>query len=218
MHLLTVGDSFTYGQELADLTSAWPNLLTNKLGYKLTNLARPGSGNTRMIRNCVEQVDNYDMVIIAWSHFARIEMADEQSYYDLWPGCDVNLHRHNAPWRAEVIDYNTRHHNDYYLYKQYLTNILLLQGFLTARKKRYIMMNAFGNNYDPKLTIPMLREENLDLMNIIDKRYFIGWPTETMMEWTYGCQQGSKGHFLEDGHAVVAEKVAKFMEQVTWEY
>lgn len=218
MKLLTVGDSFTYGEELADITSAWPSLLASRLGCELTNLARPGSGNTRMLRNCVEQVNNYDMVIVAWSHFARIEMADEQSYYDLWPGCDGNLHRHNAPWRAEVIDYITRHHNDYYLYKQYLSNILLLQGFLTAHKKRYIMINSFGNNYDPNLPVSLLQKNNLDLMNQIDCRYFLGWPKETMMEWTYGCPQGPRGHFLEDGHLVVAEKIAKFIEETQWEY
>jgi hypothetical protein len=92
----------------------------------------------------------------------------------------------------------------------------LLQGFLTAHKKRYIMMDTFGNNYDPTLTIPMLREKNIDLMNKVDGRHYIGWPTETMMEWTYGCQQGDKGHFLEEGHVKVAEKIYSHMEQLSW--
>jgi len=219
MRLLTVGDSFTYGEELADLTSAWPVLLGNKLGYEVTNLAKPGSGNTRMVRHVVEQVDNYDMVIIAWSHFGRFEMADEAGCYDIWPGCNNKAqYKLNSSWRWDQIDYFSRHHDDYYLYRQYLTNILLLQGFLTAHKKRYVMMDTFGNNYDPNLTISMLREKNLDLMNKVHRRYFIGWPEETMMEWTYGCQQGEKGHFLEDGHTVIAEKIVKFMEQATWDY
>jgi len=216
MRLLTVGDSFTYGQELVDpQISAWPFLLGNKLSYEVTNLAKPGSGNTRMVRHCVEQLDNYDIAIIAWSHFARIEMADEAGCYDIWPGCKPDL-RHNAPWREDLINYNNRHHDDYYLYRQYLTNILLLQGFLTAHKKRYIMMDTFGNNYDPTLTIPMLREKNIDLMNKVDGRHYIGWPTETMMEWTYGCQRGDKGHFLEEGHVKVAEKIYQHIEQLSW--
>ena len=85
MKLLTVGDSFTYGEELADINSAWPFLLGAKLGYEVINLAKPGSGNTRMIRHCIEQVNDYDAVIIAWSHFARMEFADDLGPYDIWP-------------------------------------------------------------------------------------------------------------------------------------
>ena len=96
MRLLTVGDSFTYGAELSGPlagpiephVNAWPNLLAQKLGYKLTNLARPGSGNARMVRHAVAESDNYDIIVIGWSHFARIEMADEHGFYDIWPGCD----------------------------------------------------------------------------------------------------------------------------------
>ena len=101
MQLLTVGDSFTYGAELADpQTSAWPSLLANKTGYKLTNLAKPGSGNTRMIRQCIEQVDSYDMVVIAWSHFARIEMADEGGFFDIWPGISTVFFKDNLPYTS----------------------------------------------------------------------------------------------------------------------
>ena len=105
MRLLTVGDSFTYGEELAELTSAWPFLLGDKLGYEITNLAKPGSGNTRMVRHCVEQSDNYDIAIIAWSHFARFEMADENGFYDLWPGGGTLPHKQYSPWRWEIIDW-----------------------------------------------------------------------------------------------------------------
>ena len=96
MKLLTVGDSFTFGEELPDVTDnvtpskfAWPELLANQLGWEVTNLAKPASGNTSMIRHCVEQVSNYDIAIIAWSHFARTELADENGFYDIWPGCST---------------------------------------------------------------------------------------------------------------------------------
>ena len=126
MRLLTVGDSFTYGEELSDVNNAWPFLLGKKLGYEITNLAKPGSGNTRMVRHAVEQIDNYDIIIIAWSHFARTELADESGFYDLWPGCSSLPHKKFSPWRSEIIEYYSRHHNDQYLYNQYLINIVLL--------------------------------------------------------------------------------------------
>lgn len=212
MRLLTVGDSFTYGEEVNDKNLIWPQLVADNINYELTNLAKPGSGNTRMIRHCIEQVNNYDMVIIGWSHFARIELADEQSYYDCWPGCDGRLHDHYAPWRKEVINYITRHHNDDYLYKQYLLNIILLQNFFKANNKRYLMLDSFGNHQANQRTI----ESNQDLLNQIDSTYYIGWPKESMMEWTYGCPQGPWNHFLEQGHSSVADKICEHIKVLGW--
>lgn len=212
MKLLTVGDSFTYGEELADLTSAWPNLLANKIGYELINLARPGGGNTRMVRNCIEQVNNYDMVVIAWSHFARFEMADENGFYDLWPGSSPLPHKQYSPWRQEIINYFDRHHNDDYLYRQYLLNIILLQDYLTAKGKKYLMLDSFGNHQTRERT----KVNNQSLINQIDARYYVGWPSDSMMEWTYGVKNGPHGHFLEEGHIRVAEKIYTFMENLPW--
>ena len=43
--LYTVGDSFTYGQELPNPEQqAWPALLADRLGYRLINDGRPGVG------------------------------------------------------------------------------------------------------------------------------------------------------------------------------
>jgi len=213
MRLLTVGDSFTYGEELVDpLISACPFLIGNKLGYEVTNLGRPGSGNTRMVRHCVEQVDNYDMAIIAWSHFARIEMADEGGFYDLWPGGGHLPDRGWAEWRWEIINYFTKHHNDDYLYRQYLLNIILLQNFFKANNKRYLMLDSFGNHQTNARTADI----NRDLLDQIDGAYYVGWPDTTMMEWAYQCPVGPRKHFLEEGHIRVAEKIYSHMEQLSW--
>ena len=212
MRLLTVGDSFTYGEELAELTSAWPFLLGDKLEYEVTNLAKPGSGNTRMVRHCVEQSGNYDIAIIAWSHFARIEIADENGFYDLWPGGGPLPHKQYSPWRWEIIDYFSRHHNDDYLYRQYLLNIILIQNFFKANNKRYLMLDSFGNHQANQRTT----EQNKDLIDQIDATYYVGWPDSTMMEWTYQCPVGDREHFLEEGHIKVAEKIYSHMEQLSW--
>ena len=212
MKLLTVGDSFTYGEELADLTSAWPFLLANKLGYEVTNLAKPGSGNTRMVRHCVEQVDNYDIAIIAWSHFARIEMADENGFYDLWPGGGTLPHKQYSPWRWEIIDYFSRHHNDDYLYRQYLLNIVLVQSYLKLNNKPYLMFDVFGNHQDLRRT----DERNNDLIKQIDTQYFIGWPDEAMVDWMGDCLKGPRGHPLELGHQQTAEHINEYIRNISW--
>jgi len=207
MRLLTVGDSFTYGEELSDVNNAWPFLLGKKLEYELTNLARPGSGNTRMVRHCIEQVNNYDLVIIAWSHFARTELADENGFYDLWPGGSSLPHKKFSPWRSEVIEYYSRHYNDQYLYNQYLINIVLLQNYLKILNKKYLMLDTFNNN--------SYRKDN-EVSNQIDQTYYIGWPDHTMMEWTYNTPQGPGGHFLEQGHEQVADKIYEHIRHLGW--
>lgn len=208
MQLLTVGDSFTYGDELADLKSAWPNLLANKLGYTLNNQAKPACGNSRMVRLAVENVDNYDILIVAWTHWARTEIADESGYYDIWPGCSPRAHIDHNPWRSDLIEYYNKHHSDEYLYRQYLLNIVLLQNFLISNGKKYLMLDAFGNHQY------IGRRKNQDLIKQINTEYFVGWPMESMMEWTYGAEQGPNGHFLEQGHVRVAEKIYSHMEQL----
>ena len=212
MKLLTVGDSFTYGEELAELTSSWPFLLGSKLGYEVTNLAKPGSGNARMVRHAVEQINNYDVIIIAWSHFARTELADENGFYDIWPGCNALSHKEFSPWRSELIEYYTRHHNDNYLYKQYLLNIILIQQYLKTNNKKYIMLDSFGNHQANQRTSSI----NKDLLDQIDSTYYLGWSDETMMEWTYGCPQGLGGHFLEQGHEIVADKIYEYIRHLSW--
>jgi lysophospholipase L1-like esterase len=207
MKLLTVGDSFTYGEELSDLNNAWPYLLGNKLGYAVDNLAKPGSGNTRMVRHAVEQVNNYDLIIIAWSHFARTELADENGFYDLWPGCSILPHKEFSLWRSDVINYYSKHHNDEYLYNQYLINIVLFQQYLIFNNKKYIMLDTFDNNNYRK---------NNTVVDQLDSTYYVGWPTTTMMEWTYGTPQGSNGHFLEQGHEIVADKIYEHIRNLSW--
>jgi hypothetical protein len=208
MRLLTVGDSFTYGEELTNLAAAWPNLVATVMGYELTNLAEPGIGNTRMIRHCVEQIDNYDIAIIAWSHYARTEFADEWGIFDIWPGSRGLSFTDKISYRKELIDYTTKYHNDEYLYTQHLINIILLQTFLKANNKKYIMLDAFGNT--------TARSLNLTMHNKVDSTNYIGWPNESMMEWTYRCPTGPRGHFLEQGHQRVADKIYEHIGNLGW--
>ena len=69
------------------------------------------------------------------------------------------------------------------------------------------MLNAFGNNNYRK---------NNTVVDQIDSTYYIGWPNETMMEWTYGTPQGPGGHFLEQGHQRVADKIYEHIRYLGW--
>lgn len=208
MKVLTVGDSFTYGQELSDISNAWPNLL----GYEVTNLAKPGSGNSRMVRTVIEHAVNYDLIIIAWSHFARTEIADVNGVYDIWPGCNNIQYDMHSPWRKQLIDYYTRYHNDDYLYVEYLLNIILVQNYMKSQDKRYLMLDSFGNHQANQRVV----EQNSKLIKQIDSKFYIGWPKESMMEWTYGLPKGPGGHFLEQGHQHIADKINEHIGNLGW--
>ena len=205
--LLTVGDSFTFGEELSDVTDnvtpskfAWPELLAGQLGWEVTNLAKPASGNARMIRNVVNEIDNHEVFIIAWSHWARIEFADDIGIFDIWPGCSALPHEQYSSHRKTAIDYITRYHSDDYLIRQYLLNVELLETFLKYHEKKYIMLSAFGISIKTNKTFTN----------------YLGWPNESMMEWTYGSPKGPAGHFLKLGHQRVADKIYEHIRHLGW--
>ena len=74
------------------------------------------------------------------------------------------------------------------------------------------MLDSFGNHQTNARTADI----NRDLLDQIDGAYYVGWPDTTMMEWAYQCPVGDSGHFLEEGHVKVAEKIYSHMEQLSW--
>lgn len=206
-----MGDSFTYGEELSDLNKAWPVVLAEKISAKVTNIGKPGSGNTRMVRKAVENVGKYDLIVIAWSHYARVEFADDRGIFDIWPGSNP-VYNKELIYRNELSHYLTKNHSDVYFYQQYLINVVLLQEFLKRSDQKYVMVNSFGNNWNDFKDI----EEIKTLARRIDDRYFLGWPNDQMMEWTWGCPQGPRGHFLEEGHKIVADKIYEHIRNLGW--
>jgi hypothetical protein len=214
MRILTIGDSFTYGDELVDIQQAWPYVLQNKLSCELTNLGKPATGNTSMVRNVVEHARDYDLIIVAWSHFARIEFADEHGIFDTWPGHRGVAFTNNIAYRMELLNYINRHHNDEYLYKQYLLNIILLQTYADHLGKKLLMLNT-QINWN-KLSEDSYMEKFASTINRIDTQYFIGWPNESMMEWTFGTPKGPNGHFLAAGHTIVADKIYEYIRHLGW--
>ena len=119
MKVLTLGCSFTAGAELDDFNLAWPNILANMSGLPVTNLAQFASSNTKMVRRAVENINTFDAFIIAWSHYARTEFADDQGVYDVWPARQTPEFKQSSH-RYELIKYLTAYNNDNYYYRQYL--------------------------------------------------------------------------------------------------
>lgn len=61
---------------------SWSELLSNKLGYTLRNMAVSGQSNydiMEMICKCAPQIKKNDIVIIGWGYLQRFRLIDEAS-------------------------------------------------------------------------------------------------------------------------------------------
>lgn len=204
MKLLTLGDSFTYGLELSNPeNTAWPVILGQRLGYEVVNAGQEGISNEKIIENLLlSNVQNFDLVIILWTNFDRFEIVDEFGQFTMWPGGHRRDHRQLNQFRPSIIDYWNRHHNDTYLYRQYLKYVILAQSYIKQHGKKYLMADAFGNHLDPGRSDP----RNQDLIKQIDLSKFLGWPDQSSMEWVGDAPCGPGLHYLEQGHEIVATK------------
>lgn len=219
-NITTIGDSFTYGEELADRRDAYAYKLADLCSADVVNLGAPGTGNKSMIRRVIEicagtsgedQVP--DLIVIGWSSPGRMEFADADGVYDIWPGQDGSRFKVGGQeWRTELMNYINKHHDTKYIYQQYLQDIILTQSLLCQQNIRYVMMTTNSNEYYHKTWFNGMPK----LASLIDASNYLGWPTEGMAEWTQGCKRGPMGHFLEEGHKRVAAKLYQHIKNNGW--
>lgn len=215
MKLLAVGDSFTYGDELEDRNSAWPSLLAEKLNGTVLNKGQPGGSNDCIVRNCVETLltESFDMVVIGWANPGRSEFVDERGYYDIWPGyAGKVVVDQDRLWRNDIIKYINEHHSSEAYHEKFLMQVLLMQGFLKSKGIRYVMLNTVQNEHYKKTKTPLLEH----YLKQVDKESFVGFNHSGMAEWTFGCQKGPRGHFLEEGHVKVADRIYEHIGNIGW--
>ena len=214
MKILTLGDSFTKGSELADpVSSAWPSVLANIGEHHVTNEAEYGGSNDMMFRKAIEltAVDHYDLIVIAWTEAHRMEVYlneprdMEYRSYTVGP-LSINHNWGNLKWTKE---YYAEHYNEEYFLRKWLTQVIALQGYFKSRDQKYIFLNAFGNQQ-------ALPKYNLTTKQSVDSKYFLGWPNEGIVEWVYGLPKGKYGHPLEQAHILIAEKINESIRNFSW--
>lgn len=210
MKLLAVGDSFTWGEELADQNQSWPHQLGQILGnWSVINLGKKGSGNTGILRRAMQNVDAADLIVIGWSSFYRIEWSDFTGEYDIWPG--YRPPAGSPGHRRQLGSFIDKYHDDHYLYNEYLIKILTAQTFFPAYGKRVLMFDFFNNvNYR--------HHGDRSLLNKINDQIFIDWPNKSAMEWIEGRDEykAPKGHLNEAGHCLVANRINEHIRNIGW--
>ena len=215
---VSLGCSFTYGHELESPFDAWPFLVASHFGWSHNQVARNGSGNERIMRGIIRTIPrNYDYYLIGWTHYARVEHADDIGVFDVWPG--QHFKSFEEPHRQELSKYYSRYHSFKYQYRKYLQNILYAQAMLEKHNKKYVMVDAFANHQARyNNTQVTYRNTESDLSKQVNTQHFLGWAdfdvqgAETMVEWSYGTPQGPKGHPLEEGHRKIADKIIEHIE------
>lgn len=227
--IVCIGDSFTAGDELPDWqfletpdksypTSelAWPNLLSQKLNFPVKNLGRGACGNTRLVKKAMDLClkENSTAIVIAWTNPERIELADDHGIWDSWAARRIDIL--NPYYRTKIVKYTAAYQNskniEHWYYKNWLRQVIMLQNFFKAKQQKYLMLQSHMTEYWNGDYCNLFRY----LFDEVDDKYFLGWPNESMMEWTKDCPQGPGGHFLEQGHEIVAQKVFEHIRSLGW--
>jgi hypothetical protein len=52
--------------------------------------------------------------------------------------------------------------------------------------------------------------------NQIDKNYYIDFNNSGMCEWATNTPKGPNGHFLEEGHEIVANRIYEHIRHLGW--
>lgn len=223
--LVTNGCSHTRGAELADPESqSWPARLGQALGVPVVNMARDGSSNRRIVRTtvarlpgvCAEAAVSPDqiLVVIAWTESSRHE------YYR--PGDRPQPPSHHVAernwedigsWRNDAGHKPSRAFYDHLWSDEgQLTNLfldwLLLERYL--RRNRFQARFSFAHPAPtilPKSSRPFLAQldgsATLGGLPPCAEMSFLG-----MIE---GRDRGPEGHPLADGHAVFAQRLARWI-------
>jgi hypothetical protein len=221
--ILVVGDSLSYGAELSDLPGthaglfgndywdpvalqahehppsrlAWPQLLGNRLGHSVHNLSLIGGSNSRIHRVTMSAVAQqpYDLVICAWTQLTRIDVTYQGRE------CPVAANNPKWPW---VKNYFADHYSTEQELERQLALVLSLQSFLQVCNQPYVFVDAIRWLYG--------RDIPNHLVKLVDLAPYAFWGTSLMdMCVAAGVSHGWGGHFLEAGHALVAERVFDYL-------
>lgn len=203
-HLVVIGCSFAYGDELPDpKTQSWAGLLGKKLGVPVVNLSTQGGGNDRIHRRLTEYYykdltyTNFPLYIIAYSHSSRREeyLAETNNYTVV----NVNLNPNHKP-------------DDYGFAKHCILNY---NNIIQARKKLLIqnsVLNFLKINETSFLTTDFIPDDHVARAYLRDKfakMYEVCYSDanrlENFSDLVQGLPKFQHGHFGHEAQHLLSE-------------
>jgi hypothetical protein len=223
MTILVLGDSFSFGAELADQPPAdqidehglfwtvpqttkvqplapsvysWPSLIEQMTGHEVVNMSLLGGSNGRIFRLAVSEslTKKYDMIICAWTSHSR----QDWSYNG--KELPVSAALASAPKFSGVREFYKTHYDDTLALQATRAQIIALQNHLKFIKQAYRFVNTFS------LSLEVADRRYIDTNNYIQ----LG---STMLQWCKNLPSGPGGHFLEQGHQLVAETIYEHIKR-----
>jgi hypothetical protein len=215
MTVLIVGDSYAYGSELSDspLTSwrdpgkiphppsksSFGALLADMLSQDYENYSIPGGSNDRTFRVTFKKIleKKYDFVLCVWTNFSRLDMT--------YMGIDMPITYSNSeyfkekfPWFKSIFE---NHYDPKKDAESWFTKLISLQSYFTLTKQPYLFVNSCITKGDFKF-IPKSNDR------FVNRNNFFGWrEDDSLMDMCKNLPQGAGGHFLQEGHDLVAKKL-----------
>ena len=136
--ILAIGDSFTYGAELANPgNDAWPTVLGRLLNQDVVNQGLTGSSNDRILRLAATNVVKYDLVICAWSGIDRSEVHSRKGLVQL--NFNVRTEIITYPWLKQYL---TDHYNYDHATQCWIIDVIMLQAYFQQIQQPFLFVNA----------------------------------------------------------------------------
>ena len=122
-----------------------------------------------------------------------------------WQGYDMPVTYMASKFYADKFPWFQQLYENHYDFKKELEmtfcEMIAMQEYFKNQKQRYVFLNSTIDR--PTIENDISPEAVLAL----DKENFPGWPYECLIDWCAGLPQGPNGHFLQEGHDLVAKKL-----------
>jgi len=234
VNLFFIGCSHTYGDDLADPgTEAWPALVAQKRKATFTNAAVRGGTNDRIMYHTIKNINKFDEFYIAWTFTNRFTKYRSDNNFEI----NFNQTLTNSLYGDDPSYYTygkihyTFWHNELYAFKLWLQQIILLQQYLTANSKKYIMINSANNhinrwcsdwkNFNSSvqslvcfnlMNDDQLYAEHLEIQQLLGQinfSNFLQWGSWDIDRLTEIYPTGATNHLLTEGHQAIADYILK---------
>ena len=201
------GDSFTYGDELDNREKdAWPAVLSTLTDCHVVNYGQSGASNGWITRKAIEKCLELkpDLAIVCWSSPNRYDFFPQN--IDETARC-VCVNPNWAERFSFVKDLYTQWHQDSGKMVEWLATMILLQNFFQNQNIDYIFASVFelpGQNCLDDFEVKKW-------LDMLDTSRYLGYPDKNFLDWTRNTALGKGGHFLEEGHKRIAERMYDYI-------
>lgn len=226
--LFATGCSHTYGDDLQDKRKAWPFLLGEKINLSVHNNAVSGGTNQRSVYETIKAVTDreYELIVVGWTYVERhtFYRVDNNFQINFNPVLKHSLYDSDPSYTQFGKLLYAHWHNDLFAFKLWLQQILQLQSYLISRKQRYLMLNLAHNNitkwnsnFNSLINFDLMNDEQIEQERIEIQNYLDQIDHNSYYEFynyhieKYDFPLGATGHYLEEGHRDIADRLYNFI-------